>query len=104
MTGRCPILGLLALLLLAAPTLAQEAGQRKAAVNSEKAECERKGGPRIGMNRSQVYATCWGKPYKINTTMTSGIEFEQFVYGLGFYVYLRNGTVTSIQTSESRPR
>lgn len=78
---------------------AQQETWRKEEAAAEKAACERKGGPAIGMSRAQLYATCWGKPAKINTTMTSGVEFEQFVYGLGFYVYLRNGVVTSIQTT-----
>lgn len=63
-----------------------------------KAECDRKGGVSIGMTRAQVYASCWGRPSRVNRTLNAYAEHEQFVYGGGNYVYLRNGVVTSIQT------
>lgn len=66
---------------------------------AEKADCNRRGGIRIGMTREQVYASCWGKPKHINKTITSGGVHEQFVYGSS-YVYLEDGIVRSIQTSE----
>jgi hypothetical protein len=39
-----------------------------------------------------------GRPERINTTVTAAGTHEQWVYG-GDYVYLRNGIVTSFQTS-----
>ncbi len=66
---------------------------------AEKAECDRKGGIRTGMTRAQLYASCWGRPGKINTTITGSRRHEQLVYGGQNYVYLEDGVVTSIQTS-----
>lgn len=63
------------------------------------AECKRRGNPRIGMTAAQVAATCWGKPENVNRTQVAGGIEDQYVYGDGQYVYLRNGIVTSIQTS-----
>lgn len=54
--------------------------------------------PKIGMGASAVENSMWGKPTKINTTVTAGGELEQWVYSLERYVYLKNGVVTSIQT------
>ena len=67
---------------------------------AEKTECKRKGGVAVGMTRAQVYASCWGKPQKTNVTTTAGGDHEQLVYPGFQYVYLRNGIVTSIQTSQ----
>lgn len=64
-----------------------------------KAECDRRGGVSVGMTRAQVYASCWGKPLQTNLTRTSSGDHEQLVYSGHNYVYLRNGIVTSIQTS-----
>ena len=65
---------------------------------AEEAECDRKGGVAIGMTKTQVLASCWGKPERVNTTITAGLRSEQWVYGYN-YVYLRDDVVTSIQTS-----
>lgn len=70
--------------------------QRKVAA---KADCDRRGGVRIGMTAEQVRASCWGKPQKVNATHTAGGDHEQWVYPGYQYVYVRNGIVTSIQTS-----
>lgn len=57
----------------------------------------------IGMTSDDVLAS-WGKPNKINKTVTAGGTTEQWVYeGAKFrhqYVYLDNGTVRSIQSPE----
>ena len=68
---------------------------------AEKQECDRRGGVSVGMTREQVYASCWGKPTKINS---AGGRREQLVYPGPQYVYLRDGVVTSIQTSKSSRR
>lgn len=75
--------------------LSAEAKQQKEA---EKTDCDRRGGVRIGMTKEQVYTSCWGKPRKVNETVTAGGQHEQWVYGTG-YIYLDNGVVRSIQTS-----
>lgn len=54
-----------------------------------------------GMTADQVKAA-WGKPYKINSTITGNIEHEQWVmheYG-NDYVYFDNGIMTSLQQSK----
>lgn len=63
-----------------------------------KADCDRRGGVSVGMTANQVLASCWGKPEKVNATITAGGRREQWVYG-SQYVYVDNGTVTAIQTS-----
>jgi hypothetical protein len=60
------------------------------------ADCKRRGDPRVGMTATQVEATCWGKPGHVNRTQAGGIS-DQYVYGDGRYVDLRDGIVTSIQ-------
>lgn len=63
----------------------------------------------IGMTEEQVKAS-WGKPDKINRTITSSGKQEQWIYGYreGFgggtmywlpkeYIYFENGILTSIQ-------
>lgn len=66
---------------------------------AKKAECDRRGGVRVGMTREQVHASCWGKPERVNTTTTTGGAHHQLVYSGYNYVYIRNGVVSSIQTS-----
>ena len=51
---------------------------------------------RIGMTAAQVRMS-WGPPDDINRTITAFGRTEQWVYGSGSYVYLRNGQVVSIQ-------
>jgi hypothetical protein len=53
------------------------------------------------MSYKQVEATCWGKPEHVNRTENASAIEDQYVYGDGRYVYLRNGVVTSIQASGS---
>lgn len=52
--------------------------------------------PSIGMTESEVYASTWGAPKKINETITAGGKREQWVYDKG-YIYFENGYVTAIQ-------
>lgn len=81
-----------------AEILAEEKA-RDARIAAGKAVCAKKGGVGIGMTKEQVYASCWGKPEKVNVTTTAGGDHEQWVYPGYQYVYLSNGVVTSIQTS-----
>jgi hypothetical protein len=55
-------------------------------------------GARIGMTAKEVIEkTNWGKPESINRTVTRyGVE-EQWIYGLGTYLYFTNGRLTAIQ-------
>jgi hypothetical protein len=80
-------------------SLSDDEATHKAHV-AEVAECDRRGGIRIGMTREQLYASCWGKPRSINKTIGGGGVHEQLVYPGNNYVYLENGVVRTIQTSE----
>lgn len=53
--------------------------------------------PKIGMTREQVEESLWGKPNKINRTVTSSTVKEQWVYGSGQYLYFTDGIMTSFQ-------
>lgn len=54
--------------------------------------------PRIGMSKMAVIEnTNWGKPYKINRTITASGTHEQWLYGSDQYLYFTNGTLTAIQ-------
>lgn len=63
-----------------------------------KTDCDRRGGVRIGMTAAQVEASCWGKPQRINRTITAAGERQQWVYGGYQYLYLVDGVVTAIQS------
>lgn len=53
--------------------------------------------PRIGMTKTEVKNSTWGKPTKINKTTTSYGVHEQWCYSNYKYIYFENGVVTSIQ-------
>ena len=57
----------------------------------------------LGMTADQV-REAWGPPQQINKTLTRYGEHEQWVYGLGQYLYFENGHLSSIQTSETPRR
>lgn len=51
----------------------------------------------VGMTAEQV-RQAWGEPQSVNRTQTARGSEEQWVYGLGYYVYVFNGVVTAVQT------
>ena len=53
---------------------------------------------RIGMTAEQIRAA-WGKPEKVNSTITARGTHEQWVYGDGQYVYFDEGVMRSLQQS-----
>lgn len=53
--------------------------------------------PSIGMTKSEVENSTWGKPEKINRTETIYGIREQWCYSRYRYIYFENGIVTSIQ-------
>lgn len=55
--------------------------------------------PSVGMDKTEVENSAWGKPDKVNKTETKYGTHEQWVYGNGKYVYFENGEVVSIQES-----
>lgn len=75
---------------------AQEEAERK-----ESEKLAKKPAARIGMTAAQVLEnTSWGKPESINKTITASGVGEQWVYGLGQYLYFRNGRLVAIQKSD----
>ena len=53
--------------------------------------------PTIGMTKTEVENSTWGKPKDINKTTTKYGTREQWVYKGYKYIYFENGVVTSIQ-------
>lgn len=64
------------------------------------AEIQKRGGVRVGMNKKQVLNSSWGKPDSINRTINANGTTEQWVYGLGQYLYFTNDLLTTIQNSD----
>ena len=54
---------------------------------------------KIGMTESQVRLS-WGQPERINKSVGVYGAREQWVYGLGKYVYIQNGKMANIQSSQ----
>lgn len=50
----------------------------------------------VGMTAKQVQMS-WDRPLKINTTITSNVKNEQWVYSDNRYLYFKKGVLTSIQ-------
>jgi hypothetical protein len=50
----------------------------------------------IGMTKEMAIES-WGKPDDINKTVTASTVNEQWVYGIGQYLYFDNGFLTTIQ-------
>jgi hypothetical protein len=55
---------------------------------------------RIGMTTEQVRAA-WGEPKSVHETLTRFGSFQQWVYGLGQYLYFDNGQLTAIQQTRT---
>jgi hypothetical protein len=53
---------------------------------------------KIGMLEDELYLS-WGKPVKINETVTDGIAHKQLIYDRQ-YVYIENGKISSYQGSK----
>ncbi len=64
-----------------------------------RATCAKRGGVSVQMTAAQVLKSCWGKPRAVNLTVTAGGKREQWVYR-GGYIYLDNGVVSAVQTSQ----
>lgn len=56
-----------------------------------------KGGAAIGDTEARIRKCGWGKPQRINRTTTAHGVREQWVYGGGNYLYLKDGVVTAVQ-------
>lgn len=78
--------------------------ERAVAESKERAKQEarqRLPGVKIGMTKKQVIeASNWGEPISINETVTGSSAREQWVYGVGQYLYFTNGRVTAVQRTK----
>lgn len=72
---------------------ANEASLEKARLAQKKRE-----GVRIGATMEDAIQSSWGRPERVNRTVTAYGTREQWVYGGGNYLYFRNGVLESIQT------
>lgn len=54
----------------------------------------------IGMTKEEVEASLWGKPERINRTVTAYGTREQWVYGNRQYLYFTDGILTSFQDQQ----
>lgn len=54
----------------------------------------------IGMTAEQVRLS-WGKPQRINATVSAQAGREQWVYSARQYLYLQDGVVRTVQTPRS---
>jgi hypothetical protein len=71
--------------------------ERLAAHRAEAAKLAKKPGAALGMTQQQVLnETAWGKPRKVNRTVTAAGVHEQWVYNGGF-LYFLNGRLTAIE-------
>lgn len=83
---------------------AQESFEAEIAAAAEKerkriAEIAKRPNARIGMTAKEVEnKTNWGRPEKINRTITADGVTEQWIYGEGEYLYFHNGRLAAIQT------
>jgi len=50
----------------------------------------------IGMSK-EICKLSWGEPYDVNRTITKNIEFEQWVYSMGTYLYFEKNILVAIQ-------
>lgn len=68
------------------------------------AGCRRKGYTEgavyVGMTQFELYTCGPGMPEKINSTISGKTSWLQLVYENFGYVYIRNGVVTTIQTTQ----
>lgn len=62
----------------------------------QKEKTDKKKDPKIGMTASEIKASSWGEPKKINKTTYEWGTTEQWCYSGYRYIYFENGIVTAI--------
>lgn len=85
----------------------KEAAETKRAVVAEAVAAKRvaageragrkKQGAYVGMTQQDVLNSSWGRPQHVNRTTTALGTREQWVYGIGSYLYFEDGVLTAIQ-------
>lgn len=78
----------------------KKAADAKAAADKSDLAKRRKEGINIGMTREDVLKSNWGRPERVNTTVTTRGTREQWVYGGSQYLYFDNGILTAVQQSK----
>ncbi len=58
---------------------------------------KKKEGVRIGMTQQDVLDSMWGRPERVNRTISARGVHEQWVYGSGGYLYFEDGILTTVQ-------
>lgn len=78
-----------------------DAQDPKIAAREAQFTCDRKGQPKVGMSEQEAVLTCWGRPFRINRTLSGSHTFVQYVYThpSNRYLYFSDGRLTSIQES-----
>lgn len=74
---------------------AVEAAETRKAKAADAAR-RRKEGVTIGMTQEEVLASSWGRPERVNRTITEYATREQWVYGGRNYLYFRDGRLEAI--------
>lgn len=75
---------------------AEEEKNRRLVDAADKARRKREG-VRIGMTQEEVLLSSWGRPTKVNRTISASGVNEQWVYEGFNYLYFRDGVLTTIQ-------
>lgn len=76
------------------PKLLAAAEKQEATAEARRKRSE---GVRIGMSKADVLASSWGKPERVNRTTNAYGTREQWVYGIGNYLYFEDDVLVSIQ-------
>ena len=77
--------------------LTQLVQQAESEYKASEAKLKRSKGVVVGMTPEDVIASSWGKAESINRTTYANSVREQWVYGIGNYLYFENGKLTAIQ-------
>ena len=77
----------------------KDAERAQAKERSEERALRKQHGVSIGMSEQEVLDSSWGRPQRINRTSTAAGSREQWVYGIGNYLYFDNGKLTAVQSS-----
>lgn len=78
-------------------TLNRIALEAKKLDDAASAAAKRRSGILIGMTAEDVLASSWGRPERVNRTISARGTSEQWVYGGRNYLYFENGVLTTIQ-------
>lgn len=79
-------------------TLEARVKKEMAAEQRVEAARRKREGVSIGMTKEDVIASSWGRPERINRTATTYGTREQWVYGVGNYLYFEGDRITAVQT------